>query len=131
MSSYTPQTDLWLERSRLIGMVLAGMAYGALAVDAHNSRVDSRTTIGAFLVLTVQSLIALTRRPRHGGKIADHRLALISYILITFVLVTISTAGNAKYTEMIWIDLRDAPGGPLKLVKTAWSYRVNIMALCW
>ena len=28
MSSYTPNTDLWLERSRLAGMVLAAVSYG-------------------------------------------------------------------------------------------------------
>ncbi|OAX40970.1 hypothetical protein K503DRAFT_798357 [Rhizopogon vinicolor AM-OR11-026] len=111
MSSYTPQTNLWLERSRLIGMVLGGVSYGA------------------FLLLTIQSLVALTRRPRHGGKIADHRLVLVFYIIITFALGTISTATNIKYTEMIWIDLRNAPGGPLALIEDAWNYRLNLVAL--
>jgi hypothetical protein len=101
------------------------------SVDIRHSKVDSRIAIGAFLVLTVQSLIALTRRPRHGAKIADHRLVLIFYIIITFVLGTISFAANVKYTEMIWIDLRDAPGGPLALIQNAWGYRINVLALCW
>jgi len=71
------------------------------------------------------------RRPPHGGKIADHRAALIFYIIITFVLVTISTVASIKYTEMIWIELRDAPGGPLALIHNAWKYRINVLALCW
>lgn len=33
MSTDTPQTDLWLERSRLAGMVLAAVSYGAFTVD--------------------------------------------------------------------------------------------------
>jgi hypothetical protein len=70
------------------------------------------------------------RKPRHGGKIADHRLALVFYIIITFILGTISTAANAKYTETIWIDQRDAPGGPLALIENAWDYRINVVALC-
>ncbi|KAG1852665.1 hypothetical protein F4604DRAFT_1804913 [Suillus subluteus] len=36
---------------------------------------------------------------------------------------------NAKYTEMIWIDLRDAPGGPLALIEDYMNYRINFVAL--
>ncbi|KAG2031906.1 hypothetical protein BDR03DRAFT_971521 [Suillus americanus] len=111
MSSYTPKTDLWIERSRLAGMLLGCVSYGV------------------FFLLTVQSCVALMRRPQYGGKIAGHRLALLSYVVITFVLVTISVAANAKYTEMIWINLRDAPGGPLALIENEMPYRINVLAL--
>ncbi|KAG0696974.1 hypothetical protein DFH29DRAFT_948879 [Suillus ampliporus] len=113
MSSYTPQTNLSLERSRLIGMMLGGISYGV------------------FLLLTVQAVTALMQRPRNGQKIADHRRALLCYIFITFVLGTISFACNAKYTEMIWIDLRDAPGGPTALIENVMNYRVNVLAISW
>ncbi|KAG0692947.1 hypothetical protein DFH29DRAFT_1007880 [Suillus ampliporus] len=113
MSSYTPQTNLSLERSRLIGMMLGGISYGV------------------FLLLTVQAVTALMQRPRNGQKIADHRRALLCYIFITFVFGTISFACNAKYTEMIWIDLRDAPGGPSALIVNAMNYRVNVLAISW
>ncbi|KAG2039695.1 hypothetical protein BDR03DRAFT_933031 [Suillus americanus] len=103
MSSYTPQTDLPLERSRLIGVILGGVSY---------------------------AVIALMQRPRHGQKIANNRRTLLFYTLITFALGTISFAGNTKYTEMIWIDLRDAPGGPVALIKNVMHYRVNFMAIC-
>ncbi|KAG2074053.1 hypothetical protein BDR04DRAFT_1008783 [Suillus decipiens] len=112
MSSYTPQTDLPLERSRLVGMILGGVSYGI------------------YLLLTVQALIALMQRPRHGQKIANNRRTLICYTLITFALGTISLAGNIKYTEMIWIDLRDAPGGPVALIENVMHYRINFMAIC-
>jgi hypothetical protein len=92
---------------------------------------DSWAAIGVFLLLTIQSLVALTQRPRHGGKIADHRAALIAYILVTFILGTITTAANAKFTEMIWIDLRDAPGGPSWLIEYELEYRINVWAVCW
>ncbi|KAG2154406.1 uncharacterized protein EDB93DRAFT_158951 [Suillus bovinus] len=111
MSSYTPQTDLPLERSRLIGMILGGVSYGV------------------YLLLTVQTVIALMQRPRHGQKIADNRRTLLCYILITFALSTISFACNAKYTEMIWIDLRDAPGGPVALIENVMHYRINFVAI--
>jgi hypothetical protein len=69
------------------------------------------------------------QRPRNGGAIADHRRALLFYIFITFVLMTISFAANAKYTEMIWIDLRDIPGGPLTLIQNELDYSINVLAL--
>ncbi|KAG2052246.1 hypothetical protein BDR06DRAFT_958099 [Suillus hirtellus] len=110
-SSDTPQTNLWLERSRLDGMMLSGVSYGI------------------FALLTVQAAAALMQRPRYGGKIANNRIVLLFYIVITFVLGTISYAANARYTEMIWIDLRDIPGGPLKLIESSLKYRINVIAL--
>ncbi|KAG2065945.1 hypothetical protein BDR04DRAFT_1171858 [Suillus decipiens] len=111
MSSYTPQTNLSIERFRLDGMTLLGVCYGI------------------FFLLTVQAWIALMQRPRCGGKIADHRRVLLFYVFITFALGTISFGMNARYTEMIWIDLRDAPGGPLALIEDYMSYRINFVAL--
>lgn len=109
--SYIPQTDLWLERSRLDGMILGAVSYGG------------------FFFLTVQAATALVRRPRYGGKIAHHRIVLLFYISITFILGTIGFAANARYTEMIWIDLRDAPGGPAALINDELNYNINVLAL--
>ncbi|KAG1746953.1 hypothetical protein EDB19DRAFT_335202 [Suillus lakei] len=111
MSSYTPQTNLSIERFRLDGMMVLCVCYGI------------------FFLLTMQAWIALMQRPRHGGKIADHRRALLFYVFITFVLGTISFGVNAKYTEMIWIDDRNAPGGPLALIEDYMNYRINVLAL--
>ncbi|KAG2135113.1 hypothetical protein DEU56DRAFT_713544, partial [Suillus clintonianus] len=111
MSSYTPQTNLSIERFRLDGMMLLCVCYGI------------------FFILTMQALTALMQRPRYGGKIADHRHALLFYVFITFVLGSISFGVNAKYTEIIWIDDRDAPGGPLALIEGYMSNRMNVLAL--
>ncbi|KAG2154421.1 uncharacterized protein EDB93DRAFT_160335 [Suillus bovinus] len=111
MSSYTPHTDLPLERSRLIGMILGGVSYGV------------------YLLLTVQAVTALMQRSQHGQKIADNRRMLLCYTLITFTLSTICFACTLKYTEIIWIDLRDAPGGPIALIKNAMHYRINFVAM--
>ncbi|KAG2128758.1 uncharacterized protein EDB93DRAFT_1047118, partial [Suillus bovinus] len=111
MTSHIPQTNLSIERFRLDGMMLSCVFYGM------------------YFVLTVQAWNALMQRPRHGGKIADHRYALLFYVFITFVLTTISFGMNAKYTEMIWIDLRDTPGGPFALIENYMSYRINFIAL--
>lgn len=111
MLSDTPQTDLWIERTRLNGMIFGGVSYGI------------------FTLLTAQAAAALMQRPRCGGKIANNRLVLLLYIFITFALGTISHAANAKFTEMVWIDLRDAPGGPLALIENSLDYRINVVAL--
>jgi hypothetical protein len=111
MSSQTPQTSLSIERFRLDGMMVACGSYGI------------------YFLLTIQAWIALMQQPRYGGKIANNRLALLFYVFVTFALGTISSAANAKYTEMIWIDLRDAPGGPLALIEGFMNYRINFIAL--
>jgi hypothetical protein len=71
------------------------------------------------------------QRPRHGGKIAEHRYWLLFYVFSTFVLGTVGFAGNAKYTEMIWIDLRDAKGGPTALINDELNYRINVLVVIW
>ncbi|KAG0692148.1 hypothetical protein DFH29DRAFT_818141 [Suillus ampliporus] len=108
MSSDTPQNDLWIERARLDGMVVGGVFYGM------------------FFLLTVQAWIALMKYPQFGGR---SRHALLFYIFITFVLRTINFAANAKYTEMIWIDLHGAPGGPDALIEDEMDYRINVLAI--
>lgn len=51
------------------------------------------------------------------------------YVVITFILATIGFAANAKYTQMIWIDLRNAPGGPPALINLELNYWINRLAL--
>jgi hypothetical protein len=47
------------------------------------------------------------------------------------MLGTVGFAANARYTEMIWIDLRDAPGGPAALIDDEFNYNINVLALTW
>ncbi|KAG0699061.1 hypothetical protein DFH29DRAFT_809539 [Suillus ampliporus] len=107
-------------------MVLGGVSYGVFSVNIHNLKVDIYIAIGVFFLLTVQTWIAVMQQPRYGGK---NRRALLFYIIITFVLGTVSFAANAKYTEMIWIDLRDAPESPAALIKDQMSYHINVVAI--
>jgi hypothetical protein len=94
-------------------------------------KVYSCTATGGFFILTVQAAISLMQRPRHGGKIAENRFSLLAYVFITFILATIGFAANAKYTQMIWIDLRDTPGGPVTLIEDEMNYPINVMAIAW
>jgi len=129
MSSQTPQTSLSIERFRLDGMMVACGSYGVFLFEYNNAEADLCAAIGIYFLLTIQAWIALMQQPRYGGKIADNRLALLFYVFVTFALGTISSAANATYTEMIWIDLRDAPGGPLALIEGFMNYRINFIAL--
>jgi hypothetical protein len=129
MLLYSQNTDLWIERSRLVGMLLGCATYGVFSLDWYEPTVVLLVAIGIFFLLSVQCCLALMRRPQHGGKIANNRPALVFYVIITFVLRTLSVSANAKYTEMIWIDLRNAPGGPLALIEDEMAYPINIMAL--
>ena len=132
MSSYTPGTDLWLERSRLAGMLLAAVSYGECSPSPALHPVQNRIPLlGIFFLLTIEATVALNRRPCHGGQTAHHRPMFLSYIWITFVLATIGFSGNARFTEMIWIDLRDAPGGPTALILDEFNYWINVMSLAW
>ncbi|KAG8220334.1 hypothetical protein J3R82DRAFT_3474 [Butyriboletus roseoflavus] len=110
-SSYAPGTNLWLERSRLDGMMLSAVSYGI------------------FFLLTMQATVALIQRPRYPSQTAHNRWVLLGYVWITFTLATIGFAGNAQYTEMIWIDLRNVSGGPTALILNELDYRINMMAL--
>jgi len=129
MSPQAPQTNMSIERFRLDEMMVACTFYGMFLFKYDNVEVDLCTAIDVFFLLTVQACIVLMQRPRYGREIADHHRALLFYVLITFVLGTINFGMNAKYTEMIWIDLRDAPGGPLALIEGFMSYRINFIAL--
>jgi len=85
--------------------------------------------LGGFFVLTAQAVSALMQRPPVGGKVAEHRLWLLFYVIITFISCTIGVAANSKYTEMIWIDLRNTSGGPSALINDELDYSINIVAI--
>jgi len=90
---------------------------------------SSFDTLGMFLLLTIQAGTAILHR-RRGAHGVQHPY-LLGYICITFVLATIGFAANVKYTEIIRIDLRNAPGGPAALIQDELSYWINVMTVAW
>ena len=82
-----------------------------------------------FSLLTFQAATAILHR-RRVLQVGVQRW-LLGYICITFVLATVGFAANVRYTEMIWIDLRNAPGGPAALIRDELSYWINLMAMAW
>lgn len=113
-------------------MLLSAVSYGECPPPSALRPVQNQTPRpGIFFLLTLQATVALTLRPRYGSETTHHQKMLLGYVWITFVLATVGFAGNARYTEMIWIDLRDAPGGPPGLILDELSYQINVMALVW
>ncbi|EJC99616.1 uncharacterized protein FOMMEDRAFT_148537 [Fomitiporia mediterranea MF3/22] len=110
MSQAEPTKDVRLERTRLAGMILGAVSYGCYAI------------------LTIQTSSALLRNKRYAEN-THMRKVFLFYIAVTFVLATIGFSGNVKYTEMIWIDLRDSPGGTTSLINLEMDYWINRMAL--
>ncbi|KAK7034617.1 hypothetical protein VNI00_012258 [Paramarasmius palmivorus] len=100
--------DLWLQRSRLNGMILAGFVYGI------------------FFLLTIQAYIAVRRGRAKLGKWQAY--LLYAYIIITFLLSTMCFACNARYTEDIWINFV-GQRTPEDLILNEFDYWWNRMAV--
>jgi hypothetical protein len=137
MSTATPQTNLWLERSRFNGMLLGSVSYGDLLSSTRLGSTVNQFNVnlsillaGIFLTLTIEATLALLRQRRQKRiPLKSSSTVLLCYLAITFVLATIGFGGNAKYTQMIWIDLRDEPGGPPLLIQLELDHWINRMAL--
>ncbi|KIJ53725.1 hypothetical protein M422DRAFT_222413 [Sphaerobolus stellatus SS14] len=84
---------------------------------------------GIFFLLTIQATIAILRRAAARQQKFSTQVILLSYVAITFILATLGFAGNSRYTEVIWIDMRDIPGGPPVLINTELNYAINKFAL--
>ncbi|EJD50827.1 hypothetical protein AURDEDRAFT_159970 [Auricularia subglabra TFB-10046 SS5] len=80
--------DLWNERSFLAGILIGAVAYG----------------VHATLFFTTLNL--LFKRPR--ATWADY--SWITYVIVLFLISSIANWG--QFTQMIWIDNRNYPGGP-------------------
>ncbi|KAK7034605.1 hypothetical protein VNI00_012236 [Paramarasmius palmivorus] len=106
-------SDLWLERSRLSGMILAAFIFGI------------------YFVLTIEACISLYRNNRSkSGRALGNTTSyiLLSYVITTFILFAMTTAANARYTEDIWINLR-AHKSPEELIMNEFDYWYNRMAV--
>ncbi|KIJ34291.1 hypothetical protein M422DRAFT_91024, partial [Sphaerobolus stellatus SS14] len=86
-----------------------------------------------LFILTIQTAMVLLQKPKH--KIQNpkterrSRWLLLLYIFVTFALATVGTAANAKYSQMIWIDLRDSGKDPNDLIVNELEFWINRLAL--
>ncbi|RDB26405.1 hypothetical protein Hypma_006562 [Hypsizygus marmoreus] len=98
------ESDLWLERSNLDGMMLGCVAYGIL------------------FVLIVQALQSLWRKPRTGRR----SWWLIIYVICILILATVGAGTNIKFIEMTYIDYRNYPGGPNAFTFDLYGTPINV-----
>lgn len=92
-STWVPEESsesLWNERSFLAGMLIGAVAYG----------------VHATLFFTTLSLLFKKKR----AQWKDY--TWIAYVLALFTISSIGNYGQLKYTEEVWIDNRNYPGGP-------------------
>ncbi|KAF8999492.1 hypothetical protein BDQ17DRAFT_1499905 [Cyathus striatus] len=115
MVSTSPPTDLWLERSRLAGMILTAFAYGI------------------FFILSIQSSLSIVRgmraRGTNGKLQPGFGYILLAYVGVTFALGTIGMGANSKYTEDIWINFRADGRTPEDLIINEFDFWYNRLAV--
>ncbi|TDL29699.1 hypothetical protein BD410DRAFT_833964 [Rickenella mellea] len=106
-TSYAPpgedSSDLWLERSNFSGAFLGGVAYGI------------------HVAVFSATLYFMTRKSSGQSK------PLLVFVCALFTLGTITIACNTKFSEQMWIDDRNIPGGPIAWLETHYSDPVNTL----
>ncbi|KAJ2929654.1 hypothetical protein H1R20_g7447, partial [Candolleomyces eurysporus] len=100
--------DLWIERSNLAGIVIAGVAYGIL------------------FTIFVQCILSL--RTSNPQKKRQARW-LAAYSCVIFILATCGFAANVKFIQMTFIDYRNYPGGPNGFTFDFYTDPVNMFSL--
>ncbi|KAM5531778.1 hypothetical protein V8D89_014548 [Ganoderma adspersum] len=99
-------SDLWLEKSNLVGAVLGGVAYGVhVAVFAESTYAICRS-------------IPLR-------KVGGRSLLPLAFIFVLFAMGTIDVACNTRMTQLMFIDNRAYPGGPNAWFSAFYSIGVN------
>lgn len=89
---------------------------------------------GMLLLLFLQCADVLLQT---NNRQAKRRWRLFTYISIIFCLATIALGTELKWTEMMFIDDRNFPGGPATFGVTMFSYWIPMLCsacgvtLCW
>lgn len=126
-SEYTPQgVDLYMERSNLIGIIIAGVIYGK---PSHCLRWRWRVlinTLGILFTIFVQCVLALSNSNAHKKNQAR---IFIAYSCIIFILATFGFAGNTKFVQMTYIDYRNFPGGPNDFTFAFYTEFCNVFSI--
>jgi len=99
-------SDLWLERSNFAGMFVGGVAYG----------IHASVFFSALYFMTHQ-----------GSQTKSRQWGFIAFITALFALGTINIACNTKFSQMMWIDDRNIPGGPNAWLSGDYNTPVNVL----
>ena len=137
--SYPPpgesSSDLWLERSNLVGTVLGGVAYGEyLPLFTEDGRAllmacflcsispDPTNTSGVHVAVFAECLYHVLHRNTNGSK---RKWLLVGFIWIMFAMGTVNLARTTRMTQLMFIDNRASPGGPNAWFTANYSNGVN------
>ena len=128
-------SDIWLERSYFVGGFLAAVAYGASfsfllpfstwyhSTDEHHICRSSPFVIGFHCCIFGICVYFLLHHPSRGNRPPNYKL--IAYVTVIWLIATVNVAARMKWNEMIWIDDRDYPGGPIGFLYNQFTLPIN------
>ncbi|KLO18217.1 hypothetical protein SCHPADRAFT_808115, partial [Schizopora paradoxa] len=101
-----PSSDIWRERSELSGTVVASVVYG--------------------IHICVIMLIFRVSKDNLSTKI---KRLMTCGVFLLFAFATIELACQARILEIMWIDQRDIPGGPIVWLGLEYTLTAGILGL--
>ncbi|KAF5366555.1 hypothetical protein D9758_008993 [Tetrapyrgos nigripes] len=104
-SAYSPEGDLWIERSNFNGVVLSNVAFGIL------------------FGIAIRCLRGVYETYEQTKKI---QWWIGLYAAWMLALATVALALQDKFNQMTFIDYRDYPGGPNAFTLDFYSLPVNV-----
>ncbi|KIJ56237.1 hypothetical protein M422DRAFT_63167 [Sphaerobolus stellatus SS14] len=106
---HEPQHDIRFEKAFFEGQHLESISYGInIAIFALNIY---------FLIL----------KPTKDATNTRKRWGFVAYLVFLLAASTINAASGIKYTELLWIDNRDFPGGPIAFSKHLYSNPMRLL----
>lgn len=117
--SFAPQessTDLFIERALFSGSVVANVVYGEYLYNSalkYYVHIEIRSGVHVCVV----TMIFFASKEYTGTTTKFSRL-LSCAVFLLFAMATIEIACEERFFEIMWIDQRDIPGGPI-----AWTAR--------
>ena len=133
--SYAPagesSSDLWLERSYFVGGLLAAVAYGTsfpfllsvITTDERHINCNSLFTVGFHCSIFGTCVYLLFNHPSRGRRPPNYKL--LAYVAVIWIIATVHLSTRIKWYEMIWIDNRNIPGGPIGVLFNKFSLPIN------
>ena len=99
-------SDLWLEKSNLNGAMLCSIAYGV-----HT----------ALYFIVLDHLTRHLTQRKGSAMVTRISWGLVAYITVNFILGTLAQAGEMRFTQLMFIDDRNIPGGPNGFIDAEYS----------
>lgn len=116
---------LWAERANLDGIQLGDVTYGTRSPQPSGTLLSPRIVLGVYVVLFFMCFSALwdgrTASPRHS-------YIMMAYTAVVFALTTVGNAMQMRDLELVLVDNRNYPGGPMAYAQEQGSRRTLVPA---